>query len=108
MLTWPAESGWIEFRMILRKHVMIAVSLFLSAILLTVLMDVIGSRLLRDLEGHIKIVMAHVRDRASGYRRVYVTDTPLDQNAAVWYRFAFRALAVLPPDTFARVRDAVN
>jgi hypothetical protein len=93
--------------MISRKALVIAVSLVLSAVVVTIVMDVIGGRLLQDDERRLNVVMAHVRDRASGYRRVYVTDTPLDQNAAVWYRFAFKALEVLPPDAFIRVRDAV-
>jgi len=92
----------------IRKRVTIGALLMLSALVVIALADVVGARCLQADERHLDGIIGNARRRANTYRRVNLTDAPLDQNAAVSYQLAFKDLAQLPHDAFPRVRDAVD
>src|SRR6266849_1207432 len=92
----------------IRKQVIIGALLVLSALVVTILTDMVGARFLQVDERNLNDIIANARNRANTFRRVNVTDTALEQNAAVSYQLAFKELAELPHDALARVRDAVE
>ena len=91
-----------------RKRVIVGAVLVLSVLVVASLADVVGGRFLQDDESALSDIIVDARKRATTYRRVNVTDDPLEQNAAVSYQLAFKKLAELPQDAFPRVRDAVE
>src|SRR6266849_2655270 len=92
----------------IRKRVIIGALLVLSALVVTILTDVVGARFLQVDERDLNDIIANARNRANTYRRVNVTGAPLEQNAAVSYQVAFKELAELPHDALPRVRDALE
>jgi hypothetical protein len=90
------------------NRVVVAMLLILSALVITVLTDVVGTRVLRIDQRDLNHIIANARNRAKTYRRIRVTNAPLQQNAAMSYRLAFEQLALLPHDAFVRVRNVVK
>jgi hypothetical protein len=77
------------------------------SILVVVLADLAGRRYLRKREGWRLQEIAAEHARAEGFRRTLITEEPIDQNAAVWYRRSFSKLRQLQVERAQAVGSAI-
>ena len=92
----------------IRRRMRIGALLILATLILVALADLVGARFLQADERRLNDVIAHARDRASGYRRITVDASPLDENAAVHYQLAYKELQPSTNDALARVLRAAT